>query len=143
MAEKKVRSVHQAGKRKMACARTTINEGRGVVRINSAPLEIWGDELVRMRVMEPLMLAKDFIDLDKVDMTISVYGGGLSGQTDAIRTSIARALIDYPSKNRDALRDALVRYDRTLVAGDSRRTEPHKPSKSSKGPRAKRQKSYR
>lgn len=143
MAEKNPKKIHHAGKRKRAYARATVVEGRGRIRINSVPLEIWGDELARMRIKEPLIIAKEFLGLDGLDVKISVSGGGLSGQTDAIRTSLARALIDYPSKNRDSLREKLVRYDRTLIASDSRRTEPHKPSKSSKGPRARRQKSYR
>lgn len=137
--------VHEAGKRKRAYARATISEGKGVIRINSVPLTIYGDEMLRMRIREPLMIAQKFVDLNTIDIAVNVKGGGFSGQIDAIKTALSRALISYAAKTKKdgELRDVLVAYDRSLVSGDSRRTEPHKPSKSSQGPRAKRQKSYR
>ncbi len=137
--------IHEAGKRKRAFARTTIREGKGTIRINSVPLELYGESLAQLRLREPLILAKKVLDLDKLDVRIDVKGGGFSGQIDAIRTSLSRALISYAKtlKKDSELRELLVSYDRSLVSGDSRRTEPHKPSKSSRGPRAKRQKSYR
>jgi small subunit ribosomal protein S9 len=136
---------HAAGKRKMALARTSIRPGKGNIRINSIPLEIYGDNMERLRIKEPLMLAKGLVDVDKLDFIIKSSGGGRSGQVDAIRSSIAKALLEYAAKSKkDAqLREKFVEYDRSMVSGDSRRTEPHKPSKSSSGPRAKRQKSYR
>ena len=147
MSEKKKpeKLVHEAGKRKRAYARATVREGKGVIRINSVPLAIYGDEILRMRIQEPLMIAKQIVDLDKINIEINVKGGGFSGQIDAIKTALSRALVSYAAKiKKDAeLREKLVTYDRSLISGDSRRTEPHKPSKSSQGPRAKRQKSYR
>ena len=142
--QKKIKVTHVAGKRKTAIARTTIREGRGAIRINSLLFENFGTRFVRLRIEEVLNLAKPYVDFGKADIKISVVGGGVSGQTDAIRTSLSRTLVDYVSKyKKEALREDLVKYDRVLVAGDSRRTEPHKPSKSTKGPRARRQKSYR
>jgi len=141
---KKVKLIHVAGKRKTALARTTIKEGKGTIRINSLLFENFGTRFSRLRIEEVLGLAKPYVNIEKVDIKITVNGGGVSGQTDAIRTSLSRALVDYVSKDKkEALREDLVKYDRALVAGDSRRTEPHKPSKSTKGPRARRQKSYR
>ncbi len=144
MSEKK-KSIHDAGKRKRALARATINEGKGVVRINSTNLNVYGNEVDQLRIREPIVLAKELVDMDKVDIYVVVNGGGHSGQIDAIRTAISRALLQYAAKfkKEEALREKLVEHDRSLVSGDSRRTEPHKPSKSSQGPRAKRQKSYR
>jgi small subunit ribosomal protein S9 len=63
------------------------------------------------------------------------------GQADAIACSISRGLVDYTGK--DELLETYTTYDRTLIAGDYRQTEAHKPSQSSKGPRHKTQKSYR
>lgn len=142
---KKQSVVHQAGKRKMAVARTTIREGKGNIRINSVPLEIFGDRLIRLRLQEPMMIAGDFVEFGKLDIAVTAKGGGFSGQADAIRTSLSRALVAYAEKSKkgEALKEKLVAYDRSLMSGDSRRTEPHKPCKSSQGPRAKRQKSYR
>jgi small subunit ribosomal protein S9 len=145
MAEKKSEIVHESGKRKTAYARTTIKPGKGNIRINSTSLAVYGDKFLRMRIEEPLMIAKGLVDISKLDFTITARGGGFSGQADAISTSIARALVSYAEKSRkgEELKAKLVEYDRSLISGDSRRTEPHKPSKSSQGPRGKRQKSYR
>ncbi len=144
-AAKKDKVVHEAGKRKRALARATIKEGKGIIRINSVLLGAYGDEIVQMRIKEPIILAKEFVDNDKIDIIINVNGGGFSGQIDAIRTAVSRALVSYAAKSKkdSELKEKLVAYDRSLISGDSRRTEPHKPSKSSQGPRAKRQKSYR
>jgi len=60
---------------------------------------------------------------------------------DATRTALGKAIVEFTGKME--LKEKFLSYDRTLLVSDARRTEPHKPSKSSKGPRAKRQKSYR
>lgn len=133
--------VHVSGKRKTAVARVTIKEGNGMIRINTIPLEIYGDEMYRKRIEEILMIASDHIDLNKLNISINVKGGGFSGQIDAIRNALAKGLVEY-SEN-DKLLEAFLNYDRVVIAGDHRLTEPHKPSQSSKGPRHKRQKSYR
>jgi len=133
--------VHKSGKRKTATARATIKEGKGGIIINSVPLEIYQPEISRLRIQESLMLASDLVDLNKVDISVNVHGGGVLGQTDAIRSSIARGLVEF-TDNEELLNKYLA-HDRTLIAGDHRQTETHKPSQSSKGPRHKRQKSYR
>jgi len=88
-----------------------------------------------------LMLASDYVDLNKINIDVNVKGGGAIGQADAIASSIARALVEWTGS--DDLLSKYQEYDRTMIAGDHRLTEPHKPSQSSKGPRHKRQKSYR
>lgn len=55
--------------------------------------------------------------------------------------AIARALVEWTGDM--SLKEKFMKYDRTMLVGDPRRTEPHKPNRSTKGPRAKRQKSYR
>lgn len=133
--------VHSSGKRKMAIARSTVKEGKGNVRINSIPLEIFQSELARDKIRLALMLASDYVDLNKISIDVNVNGGGAIGQADAIASSIARALVEWTES--DDLLSKYQEYDRTMIAGDHRLTEPHKPSQSSKGPRHKRQKSYR
>ncbi|MCD6559183.1 MAG: 30S ribosomal protein S9 [Palaeococcus sp.] len=129
-----------AGKRKSAIARATIREGKGRIRINGKPVEIMEPEMIRFVVMEPLVLAGEGI-VNKVDIDVKVQGGGVMGQAEAARVAIARALVEWT--NDMTLKDTYMQYDRTMLVGDSRRTEPHKPNRSTKGPRAKRQKSYR
>lgn len=133
--------VHMSGKRKTSVARMTVKKGKGRVTINSVPLEVYQPEIVRLKIQEALMLAADHLDLKKIDLSVNVKGGGVMGQADAIRSSIARGLVEFSGS--DELLNTYVSHDRTLIAGDHRQTEPHKPSQSSKGPRHKRQKSYR
>jgi small subunit ribosomal protein S9 len=124
-----------SGKRKRAIARAFLKEGKGEVKINNIPIEHFTPNVCRMKIMEPLILAGDVAK--KVNITVNVMGGGISGQADAARLSVARALAKYSS----ALEPVFLEYDRNLLVADVRRNEPHKPNRSK--PRAKRQKSYR
>ncbi|MFV2040813.1 MAG: 30S ribosomal protein S9 [Candidatus Hydrothermarchaeales archaeon] len=124
------------GKRKTAIAKAVIKKGRGRVRINRTPLEIYGPELARLKIFEPLQLSGLH---DKVDIDVTVKGGGVMGQAEAVRTAIGKVLIDY--SNDKELRDMFYEYDRTLVKNDPRRKEPKKYG--GRGARAKKQKSYR
>jgi len=137
---RKMRVIQTVGKRKTAIARATIREGKGRVRINHKPVEIIEPEIARFTIMEPLILAGED-RLSKIDIDVKVEGGGFMGQAEAARVAIARALVEWT--NDMNLKEKFMKYDRTMLVGDSRRTEPHKPNRSTKGPRAKRQKSYR
>jgi small subunit ribosomal protein S9 len=132
---------HKPGKRKRSIARATVKEGKGRVTVNSVPLEVHMPEMARFKIQEALLFAGDIVDLSKVDVSVNVAGGGVMGQADAARSSIARCLVKFTGS--DELLDAYLARDRTMIAGDHRLTETHKPSQSSKGPRHKRQKSYR
>jgi small subunit ribosomal protein S9 len=137
--KEKPKIILTVGKRKNAVARAKIVAGNGKIKINSIPLEVWGNEFLRMRVMEPLILAGDLVK--KVDIDVNVRSGGTTGQTEAARMAIARALVDfYKSKE---LRQKFISYDRNLLVFDPRRNEPHKPSASKRGPRRHKQRSKR
>jgi small subunit ribosomal protein S9 len=126
-----------SGKRKTAVARASVKEGTGKVRINSKPVEIWTPELAKLKIMEPLMLAPE--QASKVDIDVSVQGGGVIGQAEAARTAIAKGLVEYFQD--EELERTFKAQDRTLVVSDSRRKLPKKPL--GRGARKKRQKSYR
>ncbi|MBD3387570.1 MAG: 30S ribosomal protein S9 [Candidatus Altiarchaeales archaeon] len=132
---------HSSGKRKEAVARATVRPGNGTFRVNTMLLDHLNPRFARERVRVPLLLADGILDLNKIDISVVTSGGGVMGQADAIACSIASALVEYSGS--EELHDIYVKYDRTLIAGDHRETEVHKPSQSSKGPRHKRQKSYR
>jgi small subunit ribosomal protein S9 len=137
--KEKPKMILTVGKRKNAVARAKIVAGSGKIKINSVPLDIWGNEFLRMRVMEPLMIAGDLTK--KVDIDVNVRSGGTTGQTEAVRMAVARALVDfYDSKE---LRHKFISYDRNLLVFDPRRNEPHKPSASKRGPRRHKQRSKR
>lgn len=137
----KEQRVNVAGKRKTAVARATVKEGDGQIRVNKRPLEVFGDRLARMKIEEVLILASDHVDFDNLNIIVNVEGGGFMGQAGAVLNAIARGLVEWTGS--EELRNVFLEYDRTILAGDHRQTEPHKPSQSSKGPRHKRQKSYR
>ncbi len=128
--------IHTKGKRKRAIARATLKEGKGRVRINSKLLNIIEPKLARMKIREPILLAGDIIN--KVDINVNVFGGGIMSQADASRLAIAKSLVQYNKK----LEKTFLDYDRQLLVADVRRKETHKPNSHGKA-RAKRQKSYR
>ncbi|HDD46556.1 MAG TPA: 30S ribosomal protein S9 [Candidatus Aenigmarchaeota archaeon] len=129
--------VFTVGKRKRAVARTVIKPGKGAVYINNVPLNIFGNETVRLLIQEPLLLSGDL--WKGYDFYVNVKGGGVMGQAEAIRQSIARGLVEFNPN----LRKTFMGYDRNLLIYDSRRTEPHKPPRSSQGPRRYKQRSKR
>jgi small subunit ribosomal protein S9 len=127
-----------SGKRKTAIARATVREGTGQVSINKTPLENYLPLMARQIIEEPLLIASNDVT-SKIDIRVNVRGGGVMGQAQASRIAIARGLVDF-TKSVD-LRKQFVEYDRTLMAGDSRRKEKKKFG--GPGARAKKQKSYR
>ncbi len=129
--------VNTSGKRKTAIARAVVKEGTGKVTINKIPIEIYTPELARLKIQEPLELAAD--KAAKIDIAVNVQGGGVMGQAAAIRTAIARGMVDY---YKDDELDAMFRaYDRSLIINDDRRKLPKNPM--GPGARSKKQKSYR
>jgi small subunit ribosomal protein S9 len=134
---KEPKIVNTSGKRKTAVARASVSSGKGRVRINKIPIEIYTPELARAKMMEPLTIAKDRIN--KVDIYVTVKGGGVMGQAEATRTAIARGLVKFFDD--DKLKENFKRYDRSLLVNDPRRKETKHPL--GRGARKKRQKSYR
>ncbi|MBI4177699.1 MAG: 30S ribosomal protein S9 [Candidatus Aenigmarchaeota archaeon] len=118
--KKKIKTIHSFGKRKDAVARAAMYPGKGLITVNSMPLNLWGTEFSRMRVQEPVMLtpelSKDF------DFRVTVRGGGYSGQTEAVRQAVARCLAEAGNKE---TRQRFVDYDRNLLVVDPRRNETH------------------
>lgn len=130
--------INTSGKKKTAVARATVREGEGRVRINATPVELIEPELSRLKMLEPFRIAGDEVR-DSVDVTVQVEGGGISGQADAVRTAIARAIVEHT--NDAELRDAFMEFDRSLLVNDVRQREPKKWG--GPGARSRYQKSYR
>ncbi|MGC8562506.1 MAG: 30S ribosomal protein S9 [Thermoplasmata archaeon] len=129
--------IESSGARKTAVARATIKEGKGRIRVNGVPIEIYQPELAKLKMMEPVMLAGDKIS--KIDISVNMKGGGVIGQAEAARTAISRALVDF-FKDQD-LEKTFKEYDRALLVNDVRKKLPKKPGGT--GARKKKQKSYR
>ncbi|CAG8998937.1 MAG: 30S ribosomal protein S9 [Candidatus Celerinatantimonas neptuna] len=106
------------GRRKSSTARVFLKAGSGNIKINKRSLDTYfGRETARMVVRQPLELAEL---LEKVDLNITVSGGGITGQAGAIRHGITRALIQYDETLRGELRKA------GYVTRDARRVERKK-----------------
>ncbi|MHA1212623.1 MAG: 30S ribosomal protein S9 [Candidatus Heimdallarchaeota archaeon] len=132
------RIILTSGKRKTAIARATTKAGKGRIRINSVPLEVYPSELARMKIQEPLVLAGEKIT-KKLDINIKVHGGGYIGQADAARTAVGRGIVKWTQDPQ--LRSKFMHYDRAILVADSRRKEVKKAG--GPGARARYQKSYR
>ena len=127
-----------SGKRKTAVARAVTTDGTGRVTINKKPYEIL-QLLDRLKIEEPLRIAKNIIGNFNFDVLINVRGGGEKSQIEASRLALARAIVEV-TKNKNVER-AFLDYDRNLLVADVRRKEAYKPGDSKA--RRKRQTSYR
>jgi len=106
------------GRRKTSTARVFIKSGSGQIEVNGRPLdEFFGRETARMVVRQPLELVEM---ADKLDVKVTVIGGGTTGQAGAIRHGITRALMEYDETLRSPLRKA------GWVTRDSREVERKK-----------------
>src|SRR3954465_5594347 len=106
------------GRRKTATARVFMKPGTGKITVNDRPLdEFFGRETGRMIVRQPLELVQL---TNKFDITVTVAGGGITGQAGAIRHGITRALMEYDGELRKQLRVA------GFVTRDAREVERKK-----------------
>jgi len=127
-----------SGKRKTAQSRAVARAGIGRVYINRVPVEIYEPEIAREKIMEPLLQAGDEV-LKQLDLDVKTSGGGYMGQAEAARMAIANAILKWTKSTH--LRTVFAEYDRTMIAGDSRKKEPKKFG--GPGARSRDQKSYR
>jgi small subunit ribosomal protein S9 len=107
------------GRRKEAVARVRLKAGSGQIIINTRTLDQYfgGREVAKMVLMQPLQIVEQ---VGKVDLAITVDGGGLTGQSGAIRHGIARALAEYNPEFRPPLKKA------GMLTRDSRSVERKK-----------------
>ena len=92
------------GRRKTSTARVYIRPGSGSITVNQRPLdEFFGRKTARMVVRQPLEQSDQ---VDKFDISVTVTGGGTTGQAGAIRHGLTRALIAYDEALRSPLRKA-------------------------------------
>ncbi len=134
----KEKVAHEAGKRKRAVARATIRKGKGFIKINSRSIDTFEPEVVRQRILEPVLIAGELTK--NLNISVNVRGGGWSSQAEASRLAIAKALISYTGSAE--LKKKYLDYDRYLLVADTRYKETRKPGTHSKA-RAKRQQSFR
>lgn len=138
-------SVQTYGRKKHAVAVALVTKGKGMIRVNGVPLHLLQPEILRVKVLEPVLLLGQN-RFAKVDVRVRVRGGGYVSQVYAIRQAIAKGIVAFYHKFVDEeakqhIKDLITDYDRTLLVADPRRKEPKKYG--GRGARSKRQKSYR
>lgn len=131
-----MKNIITSGRRKQSIAKATLREGKGIVKINNINVNVYTPEFSRLKIMEPLVLSGDVSS--KVDIDVTVRGGGTVTQADAVRLAIGRALVQYSPK----LKEVYLSYDRQLLVADIRVKESAKPNHHGQA-RAKTQTSYR
>ena len=127
-----------SGKRKTAVAKSTIEDGSGIITFNKRPLSFLSN-LQQLEISEPLLIAKDILGELNFNIALNVKGGGIAAQVEAGRLAIAKSIVKF-TKNED-VKNAFLMYDRNMLIADTRRKEACKPGDSKA--RANRQTSFR
>ena len=90
------------GRRKTAIARAYLSSGKGEIKVNNRDFkDYFPSEVLQIIVKQPLLAIEQD---NNFNININVFGGGLSGQAEAIRLSIARALVELDPESRPALK---------------------------------------
>jgi small subunit ribosomal protein S9 len=105
---------YATGKRKDAVARVWIRPGSGKIIVNTRPVEVYfARPVLRMILQQPLAIAQRH---GQYDLTVTVAGGGLSGQAGAVRHGLAKALTNFEPDLRPALkREGFLTRDSRVV----------------------------
>ena len=121
MVAEELQTIQTVGRRKAAVARVLLRQGEGEWTINGRPIaEYFPRKAHQIRVEEPLHVT----ELDgRFDVQVRVRGGGLTGQADAIRLGLSRALVAFDEEQRSALRS------KGMLTRDPRKVERKKPGR--------------
>ena len=106
--------IHKIGRRKTAVARVYLSDGKGKITVNKRDLaDYFPTATLQYKVQQPFALTEN----EKAfDVNINVYGGGITGQAEAVRLSISRALCELDEENRVALKpEGLLTRDPRMV----------------------------
>jgi small subunit ribosomal protein S9 len=121
----KIKAVIATSKRKRAVARARLIKGRGILTINSRQINTVMPIEIRDLIMEPIKFSNATENVFKdSNINVNVYGGGVSAQANAIRTSIAK-VISKASGNESIFAE-YMKFDRNLLVDDIRQVETKK-----------------
>ncbi|QCX53356.1 30S ribosomal protein S9 [Elizabethkingia sp. JS20170427COW] len=112
-------TVHKIGRRKTSVARVYVKPGAGNVTINGKDVkEYFGTDMLVYKVNQPFLLTET---VAQYDVTVNVFGGGITGQAEAIRLGVSRALCEINTEFRGLLKP------HGLLTRDARMVERKKP----------------
>ncbi|MEO0571473.1 MAG: 30S ribosomal protein S9 [Bacteroidota bacterium] len=106
--------VHKIGRRKTAVARVYVSEGKGNITINKKKLEdYFTTGPLQYKVKQPFALTENE---GNFDVNVNVYGGGITGQAEAVRLALSRAMCEINEENRTVLKpEGLLTRDPRMV----------------------------
>lgn len=107
-------TIHKIGRRKTAVARVYLTEGKGKITINSKDLTAYfPTATLQYKVNQPFTLTDT---VGNYDVKVNVYGGGITGQAEAIRLALSRAMCEIDAENRLTLKpEGLLTRDPRMV----------------------------
>ena len=106
--------IHKIGRRKTAVARVYVAKGKGSMTVNKKDVAVYfPTATLQYKVNQPLAMTNND---GNFDITVNVYGGGITGQAEAIRLAISRAMCELDAENRQILKpEGLLTRDPRMV----------------------------
>ncbi|MDY3520250.1 30S ribosomal protein S9 [Riemerella anatipestifer] len=112
-------TVHKIGRRKTSVARVYVKPGAGKVTVNGRDVkDYFNTEVLVYKVNQPFLLTET---AEQYDVSVNVFGGGITGQAEAIRLGVSRALCEINEEFRAVLKP------HGLLTRDARMVERKKP----------------
>ncbi|MGM5630356.1 30S ribosomal protein S9 [Apibacter raozihei] len=105
---------HKIGRRKTSVARVYLSEGKGEFTINGKDYKVYfPTEVLQYKITQPFLLTET---LGQYDIKVNVFGGGVTGQAEAIRLAVSRALVSISEENKAVLKpEGLLTRDPRMV----------------------------
>jgi len=107
-------TIHKIGRRKTAVARVYVSAGKGKITINQRDLnDYFPTATLQYKVKQPFALTSNE---DTYDVKVNVYGGGITGQAEAIRLALSRVMCEVDEEHRTVLKpEGLLTRDPRMV----------------------------
>mgnify|MGYP001826410903 FL=1 len=106
--------IHKIGRRKSAVARVYLSKGKGKITVNDRELDTYfPTATLQYKVNQPLAMTNNE---KSFDISVNVFGGGITGQAEAIRLALSRAVCELDEENRSILKpEGLLTRDPRMV----------------------------
>ena len=114
-------TTNTSGRRKTAVARIYLVEGNGAIIVNGKDYKAYFPTLPLQFIVNQSLQVTDL--LGKFDISVNVMGGGITGQAEAVRLAIAKAIVERDPEKKPALKA------KSLLTRDSRMVERKKPGR--------------